>query len=364
MCSSDVLNRRSSNSTSSSYFWYTFTVKATYKRRKAVVTGEYASRVHDLTMAGFDNNSSSIIGKCILLMFLIIIQVTGQEDCNEANCPGQLIVRYYKGIGCTPIYANPNDCCAEAYDCSHLDNLSRDKCYVNGHEYSVGEMLRPEDSNPCDWNCTCTQYENTAFFQCEKLNDCNSTEEQGCLYRKTHGLCCEGFCDMEETDNTTCNVDGKVYKAGEYFYPNANPKLLCICMEGYAGENIEPFCQQLNRDPCSALFTVAAAQVHDKLIPLFIQFNYFCPVTFYRYPSPNDSVISKHDNNISVPVEGNVICQHGNLTLHIGEELSPEQPVEVWSIGTKCVCEVPPYVTCYKPIASPEEDKSQENFYT
>lgn len=58
------------------------------------------------------------------------------------------------------------------------------------------------------------------------------------------------------------------------------------------------------------------------------------------------------------------MCQHGNLTLHIGEELSPEQPVEVWSVGTKCVCEVPPYVTCYKLIASPEEDESQENFYT
>ena len=43
------------------------------------------------------------------------------------------------------------------------------------------------------------------------------------------------FLDMEDTDNTTCNVDGKVYKAGEYFYPNANPKLLCMCMEGYAG---------------------------------------------------------------------------------------------------------------------------------
>lgn len=63
---------------SSSYSWYTFTAKATYKRRKAVVTGEYAYRVHDLTMAVFDNNSSSIIGKCVLLMFLIIVQVTGQ----------------------------------------------------------------------------------------------------------------------------------------------------------------------------------------------------------------------------------------------------------------------------------------------
>ncbi|XP_033305715.1 uncharacterized protein LOC117208592 isoform X1 [Bombus bifarius] len=355
MCSSDVLNRRSSNRTSSCYSWYTFTAKATYKRRKAVVTGEYAYGVHDLTMAVFDNNSSSIIGKCVLLMFLIIVQVTGQEDCNEANCPGQLIVRHYKGIGCTPIYANPNDCCAEAYDCSHLDNLSRDKCYVNGHEYSVGEMLNPEDSNPCDRNCMCTQFENTAFFQCEQLRSCFGIEER-CSYRRIHGLCCGfPFCN-EEGDNTTCNVDGKVYKAGEFFYPNANPKLLCLCMEGYTGQNIEPFCQQLNRDPCSALFDVAAAQVHDKSIPVFFLFNHFCPITFYRHPSPNDSVISKHDSTTSVPAEGKVMCRHGNLTLHIGEELSNEQPIEIWSAGMKCVCEVPPYLTCYMTTASSEED--------
>ncbi|XP_033176236.1 uncharacterized protein LOC100740289 isoform X4 [Bombus impatiens] len=306
MCSSHVLNRRSSNRTSSSYSWYTFTAKATYKRRKAVVTGEYACGVHDLTMAIFDNNSSSIIGKCVLLMFLIIVQVTGQEDCNEANCPGQLIVRHYKGIGCTPIYANPNDCCAEAYDCSHLDNLSRDKCYVNGHEYSVGEMLNPEDTNPCDRNCMCTQFENTAFFQCEQLRSCFGIEER-CSYRRIHGLCCGfPFCN-EEGDNTTCNVNGKVYKAGEFFYPNANPKLLCLCMEGYTA-------------------------------------------------SPNDTVISKHDSTTSVPAEGKVMCRHGNLTLHIGEELSNVQPIEVWSAGMKCVCEVPPYLTCYTTTASSEED--------
>ncbi|XP_033176235.1 uncharacterized protein LOC100740289 isoform X3 [Bombus impatiens] len=308
-------------------------------------------------MAGLGNKRYSIIQTCVLLTFLIAVQVTGQvseENCSEIKCPGPL--RYYKALGCTPIYVNPNDNCAEAYDCSHLDNWSRDKCYVNGHEYSVGETLRPEDSNPCDRNCTCTHSNNDANFACAKRKTCDRAEEESCLYRRIHGICCDDpFCD-EEGDNTTCNVNGKVYKAGEFFYPNANPKLLCLCMEGYTGQNIEPFCQQLNRDPCSALFDVAAAQVHDKSIPVFFLFNHFCPITFYRYPSPNDTVISKHDSTTSVPAEGKVMCRHGNLTLHIGEELSNVQPIEVWSAGMKCVCEVPPYLTCYTTTASSEED--------
>ncbi|XP_071861944.1 uncharacterized protein isoform X4 [Bombus fervidus] len=299
-------------------------------------------------MAGLGNKRYSIIQTCVLLMFLIVVQVTGQvseENCGEIKCPGPL--RYYKALGCTPIYVNPDDNCAEAYDCSHLDDWSRDKCYVNGHEYSVGETLRPEDSNPCDRNCTCTHSNNDANFACAKRKTCDRVEEESCLYRRAHGLCCDDpFCDEEEADNITCNVDGKVYKAGEYFYPNADPKLLCLCMEGYTGENIEPFCQQLNRDPCSALFDGAATQVHNKWIPVFFLFNHYCPVTFYRYPSPSDSVISKHNSTTSVPVEGNVTCRHGNLMLHIGEELSDEQPTEIWSAGVKCVCEVPPYVTC------------------
>lgn len=43
-----------------------------------MVPGEYACRVHDLKMAGLDNNSRSIIGKCVLLTFLIVAQVTGE----------------------------------------------------------------------------------------------------------------------------------------------------------------------------------------------------------------------------------------------------------------------------------------------
>lgn len=43
-----------------------------------MVPGEYACRVHDPKMAGLGNNSRSIIGKCVLLMFLVAVQVTGE----------------------------------------------------------------------------------------------------------------------------------------------------------------------------------------------------------------------------------------------------------------------------------------------
>lgn len=79
-----------------------------------------------------------------------------KEVCDKTKCPGPL--RYYEAIGCTPVYANSGDCCAESYNCSHLDNLSRDKCYANGNEYSLGEKLKPEDANPCDIGCTCRSY--------------------------------------------------------------------------------------------------------------------------------------------------------------------------------------------------------------
>lgn len=79
-----------------------------------------------------------------------------KENCDKTKCPGPL--RYYQDLGCTPVYQNPGDCCAVEYDCSHLKNLSKDKCYANGHEYNIGDELRDEDKNPCDIGCTCRSY--------------------------------------------------------------------------------------------------------------------------------------------------------------------------------------------------------------
>jgi hypothetical protein len=38
----------------------------------------YVFKVHDLTMTGLVNNRSSILGKRVLLMFLIVVQMTGE----------------------------------------------------------------------------------------------------------------------------------------------------------------------------------------------------------------------------------------------------------------------------------------------
>ncbi|KAF3428825.1 hypothetical protein E2986_13048 [Frieseomelitta varia] len=43
----------------------------------------------------------------------------------------------------------------------------------------------------------------------------------------------------------------------------------------------------------------------------------------------------------------NKTCQYGNLTLNIGDELNQVQ-TDIFSANVKCVCEVPPIVTCQR----------------
>lgn len=75
-------------------------------------------------------------------------------DCDKSKCPGPL--NYYQDLKCTPIYKSPEDCCPYKYNCDHLDQRSTTKCYINGHEYEVGEQLRDEDKNPCSKGCFCS----------------------------------------------------------------------------------------------------------------------------------------------------------------------------------------------------------------
>lgn len=48
-------------------------------------------------------------------------------------------------------------------------------------------------------------------------------------------------------------------------------------------------------------------------------------------------------------------CLFGNETMRIGEEWEPG-PVDMWMVDMKCKCEVPPFMTCQRSMAVPEED--------
>ncbi|XP_033188501.2 von Willebrand factor C and EGF domain-containing protein-like [Bombus vancouverensis nearcticus] len=296
-------------------------------------------------MAG-RGNSRSAAQKCALLMFLVVSQVTGREVCDKTKCPGPL--RYYEAIGCTPVYANSGDCCAESYNCSHLDNLSRDKCYANGNEYSLGEKLKPEDANPCDIGCTCRSYRDVADFICAAVDCAFITPKENCFLKHDRDKCCPDTtptCYSKEDEIATCVVDGVTYHEGQHFSSISDPDLSCICMPGYTGEDVEPFCKKPNRDYCSPLFRNAES-IHEKCAPMFYADQNpqkDCSYAF-RCQDTGDTVIHNHAKSADVSDEEHKICRFGNMTMHLGDELS--QGTSYSSNCVKCVCEVPPIPTC------------------
>lgn len=59
------------------------------------------------------------------------------------------------------------------------------------------------------------------------------------------------FSAENSEDIPTCEVDGKIYKDGEYFKPAAEPNKNCYCAPGYTGKEEIIFffnLEQLNID--------------------------------------------------------------------------------------------------------------------
>lgn len=74
-------------------------------------------------------------------------------------CLGPLA--HYEALNCTPVYKD-GECCAWQYNCDHLYariKKRKQKCYVNGHEYKLGQRLRQEDETLCDRDCICRRTE-------------------------------------------------------------------------------------------------------------------------------------------------------------------------------------------------------------
>ncbi|XP_076245260.1 uncharacterized protein LOC143185854 [Calliopsis andreniformis] len=289
----------------------------------------------------------SLVRKCVFLTLLVAAHAAPQVPCDKESCPGPL--RHYKELGCTPIYENPGDCCAARFDCSHLKNLSKDKCYVNGHEYEVGEKLRDEDRNPCDIECRCGKFNDVASFICAAYDCALIGLQPNCFYRNSADLCCPGpmVCLAEGEERATCEVDGKIYKDGEYFKPESEPEKECYCKPGYKGENVEPFCITLKHSYCSPLFRQADI-VHKNCVPTF--YNNQNPQKDCSYASrcqnAKDIVIHSENAKSHVDTDESEMCRFGNMTMHVGDELN--QGTFYDSVCMKCVCEVPPIPTCQR----------------
>ncbi|XP_046141301.1 uncharacterized protein LOC114880886 isoform X1 [Osmia bicornis bicornis] len=301
-----------------------------------------------LKMMARNCDSCSFVLRCVFLTCLVILHAAKGESCDKTKCPGPL--RYYKELGCTPVYKNPGDCCAEEYDCSHLKSLSKDKCYANGHEYSIGDKLRDEDRNPCDIECSCRSYlDQAARFVCAAL-DCPMMVTPGCYYKNSIDQCCPGplVCPEKGEERATCEVDGKTYMDGEFFKPeSSDPDLSCYCQPGYKGENVEPFCKMPNRSYCSPLFR-NAPDIHQNCAPVFYDNQNPQQDCSYasRCQNANDTVIHNHESGKSLSDEDNKTCQFGDMKMHIGDELN--QGTNYDSTCVKCVCEVPPIPTCQR----------------
>ncbi|XP_025269544.1 kielin/chordin-like protein [Camponotus floridanus] len=290
----------------------------------------------------------SFIQICAYLAFVVTVTI-GQDECDKTKCPGPLA--YYEALGCKPVYEKENDCCATKYNCNHLKERSKTKCYVNGKEYEIGESLKEEDANPCDIACTCTSgYDGIAAFNCAVVDCWFGLVHPGCYRKRSPLSCCplEQICQSPE-ERPTCNVNGKIYKDGEYFNVESDPDLNCICQEGYKGENVEPFCAKHKRPYCSPDFR-DASNIFNKCAPVYYSSQppqTSCSV-FSRCQNANDTIIHNEDNGKSANKTSNDdhVCDFGNMTMHLGDELN--QATDYSSVCVKCVCEVPPVPTCQR----------------
>ncbi|XP_011641422.1 uncharacterized protein LOC105429889 [Pogonomyrmex barbatus] len=289
--------------------------------------------------------SGSLIQTCGYLAFVAVTVVIAQE-CDKTKCPGPLA--YYNALGCIPIYEKEGDCCATKYNCDHLKERSKDKCYVNDVEYNIGEHLKEEHANPCDKGCFCAKTDGGASFICAVVDCFHPPPRPGC-YRKNSPLnCCPGeeVCPEKPEDRAICNVDGKEYKDGEYFTVESDPDLSCICQPGYEGQNVEPFCAKPKHSYCNPYFR-HRSDVDNNCVPVY--YSSQSPQTgcsvFSRCQNDKDTVIHKEDNSKSVKDDEDV-CHFGNMVMHHGDELN--QATDYNSVCVKCVCEIPPVPTCQR----------------
>ncbi|XP_063982087.1 uncharacterized protein LOC135165078 [Diachasmimorpha longicaudata] len=284
---------------------------------------------------------NALITLCLCALAANIAGTFAQRS-EDKDCPGPL--KFYREIGCNPVYDSSDDKCAAKFECKSIDNRSPDKCYFGGKETNVGEGLSDEDRAPCD-HCTCAKRGNHAGFVCAIVDCYHPNPRPGCYQQRNATQCCPGFtliCPNDPRDIPTCEVDGKVYKDGEYFQPSSEPNKRCFCGPGYKGQNIAPFCISKARVECRTELRYSR-EVAGRCAPVYEadQSPQTSCTTKFRCQTPNDRVL-----RIDGPKPEGVSCKFGDLSMNYGDELSIGDDANAKCV--KCRCEVSPTPTCQR----------------
>ncbi|XP_063982626.1 uncharacterized protein LOC135165340 [Diachasmimorpha longicaudata] len=273
-----------------------------------------------------------------------------KPGCTETECPGPL--RYYNDLGCQPVKTNPEDCCAEKYNCDHLESRSDDKCYAFGREYSHGEQLKQEEGS-CLPECTCSKMgDEKATWACASIL-LPAPAPEGCYRPRNASMCWDGpdTCPPNADDIAKCEVDGNVLRDGDYFEPTSDPNLGCWCGPGYEGKNVAPFCKDMRQQKCG-LELNNNWELENNCAPVWnVGQDGRTHCNFMWRCQKDGDVVNPREVEMGTPEtitpdpEG-MTCKIGNLVLRRGDILGQKSPDTLDCI--RCICDVPPVATCLK----------------
>ncbi|XP_017785504.1 PREDICTED: kielin/chordin-like protein [Nicrophorus vespilloides] len=272
--------------------------------------------------------------KTIILILSITqyIQAECPEGCKDSNL-------LYEGLECKPIYEKPDDCCPMKYDCSHLEKLPEDQCYFRGKLFGNADKLPEETYENCNVGCRCRSGEVTcAILDCPEW--LGVRPDPGCHLKYSLNKCCAAgeVCPPFE-ESSKCKVGNETYLEGQRFSPPDQPCTKCVCMEGFAGEFVEPFCKKSTCD--TELRHIQ--DIRKNCAPAYYDKNDCCP---YDFICPkNDTIISAAKPKGSSDLQ----CKYGSKLMGVGDKFErSEKESDTTTLEIKCECAMPPFVSCIK----------------
>ncbi|XP_017772233.1 PREDICTED: kielin/chordin-like protein [Nicrophorus vespilloides] len=263
----------------------------------------------------------------LVLFCAAITIIHAQEICDHLG------TLPYEEIGCTPTLGP--DGCPKSFDCSHYE-VPSDGCIFKGQTYQNREYIN--DTAPCNVACYCNR-ENSfgPDIACAAI-DCNWNVYDDCYQVNDLDLCCPTGQKCPPFDDlATCQVDGKIYKEGQYFRPEGQC-LRCVCQKGFIGEFVEPFCRRVQCD----VELRFAKQIAEGCAPAYTRTAdaLCCPID-YICPSNTLSISALEDSTVSQEK-----CIYGQLEFNINDVLNLTYNKYNQQKVAECSCILPPHLTC------------------